>query len=36
VHADVANPSGRRTVNIDRLAFDAQGRLRLVGPTRTP
>jgi beta-xylosidase len=35
-HADPANPSGKRTVNIDRLAFDGQGRLRLVGPTRSP
>ncbi|HYW78152.1 MAG TPA: glycoside hydrolase family 43 protein, partial [Thermoguttaceae bacterium] len=35
-HADVNRPSGIRTVNIDRLAFDDDGRLRLVGPTRTP
>ncbi len=35
-HADPANPSGSRTVNIDRLVFDAQGTLRLLGPTRTP
>jgi hypothetical protein len=35
-HADPANPSGKRTVNIDRLVFDTQGRLRLVGPTRSP
>ena len=35
-HADVNCPSGIRTVNIDRPAFDDQGRLRLLGPTRTP
>jgi beta-xylosidase len=35
-HADVARPSGQRTVNIDRLVIDADGGLRLVGPTRTP
>ena len=35
-HADVNRPSGIRTVNIDRLVFDGEGRLRLSGPTRTP
>jgi GH43 family beta-xylosidase len=35
-HADPEHPSGVRTVNIDRLAFDADGQLRLLGPTRTP
>lgn len=35
-HADPVKPSGDRVVNIDRLKFDAHGRLRLVGPTRAP
>lgn len=35
-HADPDRPSGDRTVNIDRLVFDEQGRLRLIGPTRSP
>ncbi len=35
-HADPDNPSGDRTVNIDRLVFDEDGTLRLVGPTRSP
>ncbi|MCW8133152.1 MAG: glycoside hydrolase family 43 protein [Planctomycetota bacterium] len=35
-HADPARPGGNRTVNIDRLFFEAGGRLRAVGPTRTP
>ena len=34
-HADPVKPSGDRVVNIDRLQFDAQGRLRLLGPTRS-
>jgi hypothetical protein len=35
-HADVTKPSGKRTVNIDRLAFDDKSGLRINGPTRTP
>jgi beta-xylosidase len=35
-HADWQKPSGLRTVNIDRVQFDEEGRLRLLGPTRTP
>ncbi|MHB9032297.1 MAG: glycoside hydrolase family 43 protein [Anaerolineae bacterium] len=35
-HADPVKPSGDRVVNIDRMQFDAQGRLRMIGPTRTP
>ena len=35
-HADPARPSGDRTVNIDRLTVDADGTLRVRGPTRTP
>ena len=35
-HADVTKPSGNRVVNIDRIAFDEDGNMRLVGPTRTP
>ncbi len=35
-HADPARPTGDRVVNIDRLVFDDDGGLRLIGPTRTP
>ena len=35
VHADPNRPSGRRTVNIDRLTVAEDGRLKLVGPTRS-
>jgi GH43 family beta-xylosidase len=35
-HKSANPPSGGRVVNIDRLRFDADGRLRIVGPTRTP
>jgi len=35
-HADVRHPSGDRTVNIDRLVFDKEGNLKLLGPTRSP
>ena len=35
-HADPANPRGPRVVCIDRIEFEADGRLRLVGPTRSP
>jgi len=35
-HADPNNTRGPRVVNIDRLVFDNNGRLRIVGPTRTP
>ena len=34
-HADAERPSGDRVVNIDRIAFDALGRLKITGPTRT-
>lgn len=35
-HADAKHPSGRRTVNIDRLTIDATGDLKFHGPTRSP
>lgn len=35
-HADLEKPSGERTVNIDRVRIEADGRLVLDGPTRTP
>jgi beta-xylosidase len=35
-HANIEKPSGDRTVNIDRLVFDEEGKLELKGPTRTP
>jgi len=35
-HKSADPPGGGRVVNIDRLTFDADGRLRLAGPTRTP
>lgn len=35
-HANVEKPSGERTVNIDRLTFTEDGRLKLIGPTRSP
>ena len=35
-HRDPAKPSAARVLNIDRIVFDADGRMRLQGPTRTP
>ena len=35
-HADPEHPSGNRTVNIDRVTFDDNGWMQLLGPTRTP
>lgn len=35
-HADPKNPSGERVVNIDRLQFDEDGKLKIIGPTRSP
>lgn len=35
-HTDPAKPSGNRALNIDRLVFDEEGNMRLIGPTRTP
>lgn len=35
-HADPAHPSQDRVVNMDRLEFTADGKLRVEGPTRTP
>jgi GH43 family beta-xylosidase len=35
-HEDVTNPDGPRVVCIDRLFFDADGLLRLKGPTCVP
>ena len=35
-HADPAQPSPRRVLNIDRLIIAPDGRLRVVGPTRSP
>ena len=35
-HADPKKPSGERVVNIDRLQFDEDGKLKIKGPTRSP
>ena len=35
-HADPKKPSGERVVNIDRLEFDENGKLKIKGPTRSP
>ena len=35
-HADPGNPKGPRVVNIDRMFFDRDGALRVLGPTRSP
>jgi len=35
-HANPANPSGKRILNIDRLVFNSDGTLSVNGPTRTP
>lgn len=35
-HSDPNSRPRGRTVNIDRLIFDDEGDLRLIGPTRTP
>ncbi|MGB3586330.1 MAG: glycoside hydrolase family 43 protein [Tunicatimonas sp.] len=35
-HADPDNPSPRRVLNIDRLVVEPDGKLRVIGPTRTP
>jgi GH43 family beta-xylosidase len=35
-HADPDHPSGRRVLNIDRMFFDENGNLKVLGPTRTP
>ena len=35
-HADPRNPSDNRVVNVDRLEFTADGKLRVIGPTRSP
>ncbi len=35
-HADPKHPSDDRVVNIDRIYFDAAGKLRIKGPTRSP
>lgn len=35
-HSDPAKPSGRRVVNLDRLTIQADGSLKLTGPTRSP
>ena len=35
-HADPKKPSGERVVNIDRLQFDEDGKLKIQGPTRSP
>ncbi|MBI1177735.1 family 43 glycosylhydrolase [bacterium] len=35
-HADPAKPGGQRVVNIDRLIVQPDGRLKLLGPTRSP
>lgn len=35
-HADTANPSGKRILNIDRMIFNEDSTLSVIGPTRTP
>jgi len=35
-HAFPKAPSGIRVLNIDRIYFDKMGRLKVIGPTRTP
>lgn len=35
-HADPRSPGGKRSVNLDRLVFEEDGRLKLLGPTRSP
>jgi beta-xylosidase len=35
-HFDVQHPSGNRVLNIDRLLFDTNGNLRVLGPSRSP
>jgi len=35
-HADPLRPGGQRTVNIDRLLVEPDGRLKVAGPTRSP
>ena len=35
-HADPQKPSGERVVNINRLQFDEEGKLKFKGPTRGP
>lgn len=35
-HADPTNPSGRRVLNIDRMVIDKQGKISVIGPTRSP
>lgn len=35
-HADLARPGGPRVVNLDRLVIQEDGRLKLIGPTKTP
>ena len=35
-HANPEAPSPRRILNLDRLTFEPDGRLRVVGPTRSP
>jgi GH43 family beta-xylosidase len=35
-HADPQKPSGRRLLNIDRMIFEENGNLKIIGPTRTP
>jgi beta-xylosidase len=35
-HADPMKPSSDRVVNIDRITFDAGGKLCVAGPTRSP
>jgi beta-xylosidase len=35
-HFDIKNPSGKRILNIDRLEIDSTGKLKVIGPTRSP
>lgn len=35
-HADPSKPSGRRILNIDRIVFNGDHMLSVIGPTRTP
>ncbi len=35
-HADPQKPPGGRLLNMDRMIFDENGNLKVIGPTRTP
>jgi beta-xylosidase len=35
-HADISKSEGKRLLNIDRMQFQADGSIKVIGPTRTP